>query len=96
MLQHTFNECWHYVLRHDHGIEQQHPLNNFHDAEWYGIHSQLKYDLSDTLALGLRGEWFRDNDGMRVGQMGSGCAVLVSGPTNYYMVAIGMNWKPAK
>ena len=96
VLQHNFNESLHYVLQHDYGVEQQHPLNNFHDAEWYGIHSQLKYDLSDTLGVGLRGEWFRDDDGVRVGQMCPGCAVLASGPANYYMATIGMNWKPVK
>jgi len=96
VLQHNFAERWHYVLQHDHGIEQQHPLNNFKDAQWYGVQSQLKYDLSDTLGLGLRGEWFRDDDGVRVGQMCPGCAVLATGPANYYAVTVGMNWKPTK
>jgi hypothetical protein len=96
VLQHNFSERWHYVLQHDHGIEQQHPLNNFQDAEWYGVHSQLKYDLSETMGLGLRGEWFRDDDGVRVGQMCPGCAVLATGPANYYAVTVGLNWKPVK
>ncbi|MBD9362960.1 porin [Methylomonas fluvii] len=96
VLQHNFAERWHYVLQHDHGIEQQHPLNNFADAEWYGIHSQMKYDVTDTVGVGLRGEWFRDDDGVRVGQMCPSCAVLATGPANYYAATLGVNWKPAK
>jgi hypothetical protein len=96
VLQHDFTERWHYVLQHDHGIEQQHPLNNFRTAQWYGVQTQTRYDLTDTLGMGLRAEWFRDDDGVRVGQMCPGCAKLASGPASYYTVSVGLNWKPVK
>jgi hypothetical protein len=94
IFKHNFTERLHYVLQHDHGIEQQHPLNNFNDAQWYGVQSQAVYDLSETLGVGLRGEWFRDDDGVRVGQMCPGCAALSSGPASYYAATVGLNWKP--
>lgn len=96
VFQHNVNERWHFVLQHDLGIEQQHPLNDFQDAEWYAVHSQLKYDLSDTIGVGIRGEWFRDDDGVRVGQLCPGCAILPTGSANYYMFTVGMNWKPTQ
>ncbi|HSN23159.1 MAG TPA: outer membrane beta-barrel protein, partial [Methylomicrobium sp.] len=36
------------------------------DAEWYGINTHLYYDINDTLKAGVRGEWFRDQNGFRV------------------------------
>ncbi|MGR9086804.1 MAG: porin [Gammaproteobacteria bacterium] len=94
VFQHDFTERWHYVLQHDHGIEQQHPLNDFRTAHWYGVQTQTRYDLSETLGIGLRAEWFRDADGVRVGQMCPGCAELASGIASYYTVSAGLNWKP--
>ena len=93
-FQAGFHRSPHYVFQHDHGIEQQHPLNNFKDAQWYGIQQQLIYEVTDTVGVGLRGEWFRDDDGVRVGQMCPGCAVLASGPASYYGVTLGVIWKP--
>jgi hypothetical protein len=94
VLQHDFTERWHFVLQHDHGFEQQHPLNNFRAAEWYGIQTQTRYELTDTLGIGLRAEWFRDADGVRVGQMCPGCAQLAMGRADYYTASVGLNWKP--
>ncbi|WP_133717501.1 porin [Methylocaldum gracile] len=94
IFKQNFTNHVHYVFQHDHGIEQQHPLNNFKDAQWYGIQQQLIYDVTDTVGVGLRGEWFRDDDGVRVAQMCPGCAVLASGPASYYGVTLGLNWKP--
>lgn len=93
VLQHDFTERWHFVLQHDHGFEQQHPLNNFHSAQWYGIQTQTRYDVTDNLGIGLRAEWFRDADGVRVGQMCPGCAQLATGRADYYTLSLGLNWK---
>lgn len=41
------------------------------DAEWYGINQYLLYDVNDRWSLGIRGEWFRDDDGFRVAGFGS-------------------------
>jgi Putative beta-barrel porin-2, OmpL-like. bbp2 len=93
VLQHDFTEHWHFVLQHDHGFEQQHPLNNFHAAQWYGIQIQTRYDLANNLGVGLRAEWFRDANGVRVGQMCQGCAQLATGRADYYTLSLGLNWK---
>ncbi len=96
VIKHDITERWHYVFQHDHGFEQQHPLNRFRDVQWYGIHQQTVYDLTDTVGVGLRAEWFRDADGVRVGQVCPGCAVLASGRASYYAATAGLNWKPAE
>jgi hypothetical protein len=40
--------------------------------------------MTETLGVGARGEWFRDQDGVRCGAEGAGC----------YAVTLGMNWQP--
>lgn len=57
----------HYVIQHDHGF-----ANNIitptgqQNAQWYGLNQYLTYDLQDNLGIGLRAEWFRDQDGVRI------------------------------
>lgn len=57
----------HYVIQHDHGF-----ANNVitgagqKDAQWYGLNQYITYDIQDNLGVGLRAEWFRDQDGFRV------------------------------
>lgn len=36
-----------------------------HEAQWSGLSANLFHDVSTRLRLGLRAEWFRDNDGTR-------------------------------
>ena len=43
------------------------PQGDF--ARWYGIDQYLFYRVSNTVKLGTRFEWFRDEDGTRVGLM---------------------------
>jgi len=37
------------------------------DAKWYGVSAVAKYDFSDLFSLALRGEYFKDDDGVRTG-----------------------------
>lgn len=63
----------HYVIEHDHGFANNvltaNSLTNggkLENAQWYGIAQYLTYDLKDNFALGLRAEWWRDNNGFMV------------------------------
>ncbi|CAH1387151.1 hypothetical protein NTGM5_510001 [Candidatus Nitrotoga sp. M5] len=79
------------------------------DVAWYGVEMQLHHDLREDLSVGIRSEWFRDNDGfrvcspVRVAQATNGVSISYAAnflatcqPADYYDVTIGMNWKPAK
>src|SRR5918992_2958008 len=35
------------------------------DAEWYAVEAILRYDFTPWFYVALRGEWFRDDDGVR-------------------------------
>ena len=73
-----------WIVHNDLGIQPDSPPGI--DAFWVGIVQYLQYDLTDTLAAGVRFEWFQDRDGTRVdpGQ--------ISG--NFYELTAGLNWRP--
>lgn len=81
----------HYTIQHDHGWQTTRSLDQ--DPHWYGINNYLSYDLSDTLSLGARVEWFRDEQGVRVISLG-GDGVRPGKSANFYEATLGFNWKP--
>jgi hypothetical protein len=82
-----------YVFHHWLGTQDSFFANG-ESADWFGIDQYLFYSLSDTLALGARMEWFRDDDGVRIG---------LNRPSNpnkppfvgsLYSLSGGFNWTP--
>lgn len=84
VASHDLTDDLHYVFQHDFGVEQNATFSG-DTAYWYGINQYLSYDLMDELAAGLRFEWFRDEDGVRVG----------FGSNSYFEITSGLNWTPA-
>jgi hypothetical protein len=64
VAHHDLAESLHYTFQHDYGWAEK--ILDGKNAEWYGIAQYLDYDVRDDLAVGVRGEWFRDDDGFRV------------------------------
>jgi outer membrane receptor protein involved in Fe transport len=66
-MKHNFNEKTHLMVQHDHGYANNVQASTPNvDAEWYGVNTHLYYDVTDTVTAGVRGEWFRDQNGFRV------------------------------
>lgn len=72
-----------YVFQNDIGYQRQ-AINSANDVFWYGINQYLFYDVTDTVSAGIRGEWFRDNNGTRLN---------IGSPGDYYAITAGVNWK---
>jgi len=75
-------------------------------ARWYGLNQYLFYKVSDCMSYGVRAEWFRDEEGFRVGGFlgtinpapvgGSlrGLSTTRSGyPGSFYEITFGANYK---
>jgi hypothetical protein len=60
------SENLNYVAQSDFGY-QNNALLSGHAARWYGLNQYLFYKMSDCLTYGIRYEWFRDEEGFRVG-----------------------------
>ena len=63
-------------------------------AYWYGIDQYLYHTINDCWKTGLRFEWFRDEDGTRVGLNRPSNPNNVPFVGNFYSVAAGVNWMP--
>jgi Putative beta-barrel porin-2, OmpL-like. bbp2 len=72
-----------YVFQHDFGIEKN-AATFGQTAHWYGINQYLTYSVMDALSAALRFEWFRDEEGVRVG----------FGSNSYFGITGGLNWSP--
>jgi hypothetical protein len=83
VINHDFTEKLHYIIQFDHGFQAR-AVADEGRATWYGLNHYLLYALSDTVSTGLRGEWFRDQNGFRVSGF----------PASYYEATLGFNWKP--
>jgi len=101
----TYNvtQNWQYVLQNDIG-NQKNAVGPGVDGEWYGINQYLFYTVNECWKLGARGEWFRDDDGVRLqsapirlgGAANVGAVGLpASAAGNYYEMALGANWTPS-
>jgi hypothetical protein len=91
VLKHNITDKTHLIVQHDHGFANNTydfatGTPNSVDAQWYGINTHMYYDIKDDLSIGMRGEWFRDQNGLRVCSPGR-----VSAATNNqgYSYALG-------
>lgn len=89
VFSHDITRRLHYTFQHDLGVEQN-AVANHKAAQWFGINQYLFFDISKILSIGLRFEWFRDDDANRVIING------LSGPASYFALTAGLNWKPLK
>ncbi len=51
----------------DKGVFKNVATGELKDASWYGVAAYAQYDLTDKLSVGLRGEYFVDEQGFRLG-----------------------------
>lgn len=83
VLGYDITDKLHYTAQFDHG-SQAGMATGGNTASWYGLNQYLAYALSNKLSVGLRGEWFRDQNGFRVTNF----------PATYYETTLGLNWQP--
>jgi hypothetical protein len=85
VITHDITDSLHLLVQHDHGLIEG------DGGEWYGANSYLTYDVSDNLAVAVRGEWFRDQDGTQVTQNWDTLDIAGVGES-YYAVTAGVNY----
>jgi hypothetical protein len=83
-----------YVFQHDNGYQRDGSVFADQSAEWYGINQYLLYTINDCWKAGMRFEWFRDDDGTRVGAVRPGNPLEFGHAGNFYAVSAGLNWSP--
>lgn len=79
LLEHDFSEQVSYGFHHDLGVNS---VDSSGTATWYAIVQYLTCEVNETLTVGTRLEWFRDETGARIGASG-----------DYYEATLGLNWR---
>jgi len=96
-LKRQMTERLQYVFQNDYGY-QEHAIADGRGADWYGINQYLLYKLNDRWSLNMRAEWFRDDDGVRVGGAPDAAGIRMSDLSgfagNFYELTLGVNWRP--
>ena len=64
------------------------------DADWYGIDQYLYYTINGYWKAGLRFEWFRDEEGTRVGLNRARNPNVPPFPGSFYSLSFGADWAP--
>jgi Putative beta-barrel porin-2, OmpL-like. bbp2 len=91
-----------YVFQSDYGTQLAAKANG-QNAEWYGVNQYLFWQQNDCWTWGANFEWFRDDDGFRVGTLlpalpGSDFRGLPAGRNGYigdfYQITVGPKWQP--
>ena len=84
IVSHSFTNKLRYVFQHDFAYQFQNSHYN-KNIYWYSLGHYVFFDLTESITTGLRGEWFRDDNGTRLN---------IGVPGSYYEVTAGINWKP--
>lgn len=97
VVKEQLTERFQYVLVHNLGLEDG-TADGGHQAEWYGINQYFLYTINAKWTAGLRAEWLRDDDGVRVAGPGNIPGVRAWDghhfAGNFYEVTAGATWRP--
>lgn len=97
VAQYQMTERFNYVLVHNLGYEND-ATPQGHDGEWYGLNQYFLYTINPCWTAGVRVEWLRDDDGVRVAGPGNIPGVRAWDGRgfvgDFYEVTCGLNWRP--
>jgi len=91
-----------YSLEHTFGYEDNARLIEYFSetrgtARWFSVAQYLQWDLNDQWAVGLRGEWFRDDGYSRIVNKAENYQKSLSfSGKDIFEITFGLNWKPTR
>jgi hypothetical protein len=85
---------WEYVFHHWLGFQENGAPGDGATAWWYGVDQYLYCKLTNELRVGVRLEWFRDEEGTRVGLNRPDNPNKPPLAGNYYSMTFGFNYAP--
>ena len=99
VLKKQLSEKLAYAFEQTFGVTEENsdPKTFGPTAKWYGLDQYLFYTINPCWSAGARVEWFRDQDGTRVGGVGNanyGWMALPGFAGTFTEVTLGLNWHP--
>ena len=87
------SDRWEYVFNQWFGSQADGTADGG-TAYWYGFDQYLYYRINNCWRSGLRFEWFRDEEGTRVGLNRPSNPNKPPFPGNFFSLTAGLNWTP--
>lgn len=84
-----------YVFHHWYGSQAEGAVGGG-DARWYGIDQYLYHTINCRWQAGARFEWFRDEDGTRVGLNRPSNPNVAPFAGDFYSLSLGLNYRPCQ
>ena len=94
LFDRQINSNLEYVFHQWLGLQQDGTVTGS-TANWYGIDQYMFYTISKNWKFGGRFEWFRDEEGTRVGLNRPGNPNKPPLPGNYFSFTLGPNYSPS-
>ena len=94
VLTQKIGEKWRYAFENNYGYDNNNPYKLGTHGDWLSLANYLFYDWNECWTFGIRYEWFDDDDGTVVQQVGPPTAGPI--PAHYSELAVGLNWKPCQ
>lgn len=100
-FRHRLTPRWEYALEHTLGYEENgHSIDSLAGtrdiARWVSVSQSLQWHWTEKLALGLRGEWFRDDGHRRILQRDTDSILGKVNGRDYFGLTLGLNWRPTR
>ena len=87
-------EKWQFAFEHNLGYDTGAlpTATGFTHGDWFSFAPYFIYTINDCWSAGMRYEWFSDDDGTVVAQVGPPAGTPI--PAHYNALTWGVNWKP--
>ena len=88
-----------YSLEHTLGFEDNAYRSGIEpsgQARWASVAQYLQWEVNDQWAVGLRGEWFRDDGYSRIVNRPENFSIFSVSGKDIFEVTFGVNWKPTR
>lgn len=84
-----------YVFHYWSGVQEDGSFGG-DNANWYGIDQYVYHTINECWKAGARFEWFRDDDGTRVGLNRANNPNVPPYAGNFYSISLGLNYRPTE
>jgi hypothetical protein len=84
-----------YVFHYWSGVQEAGAIGG-EDAHWYGIDQYFYRTINNCWKAAARVEWFRDDDGTRVGLNRANNPNVPPYVGNFYSISLGLNYRPTQ
>jgi hypothetical protein len=97
LFSHRLTKQLTYSIEHTLGYEENASVYNYNEeriGRQFSIAQYLTWQMSESLGIGFRGEWFRDDGHARILRYPTNTDDTRVTGNDYFSLSLGLNWRP--